>query len=109
MPRRWAFLRVIFLAHHDPMKKENPMRNWIISGVKTAVQVGVAAFVGWLTQRGINVTGEAAVALETGVFMVATGIVASLLNIAGERWPIVNRVVSLGISNQTAEYTGSGG
>lgn len=81
------------------------MRNLIISGVKTAVQVGVAALIAWLASYGIDVAGEAAVALEAGLFAVAAGVVAVLLNWAGERFPIVNRIISLGISNQTANYT----
>lgn len=85
------------------------MRSLIISGVKTAVQVGVAALVAWLASLGIDVAGEAAQALETGLFAIATGVVAALLNWAGNQWPIVNQIVSLGISNQTADYTGSGG
>lgn len=81
------------------------MRNLITSGVKTAVQVGVAALVAWLASLGVDVAGEAAQALEAGLFAVATGIVAVLLNWAGNRWPIINRIISLGISGQTANYT----
>lgn len=85
------------------------MRSLIISGVKTAVQVAVAALIAWLASFGIDLTGEAAQALEAGLFAVAAGVVAALLNWAGNRWPIVNRIISLGISNQTAAYHGPGG
>lgn len=85
------------------------MRNLIISGVKTAVQVVIAALIAWLASVGIDISDQAAQALETGVFAVATGVIALALNWAGQKWPIVNRIISLGISNQTATYQGSGG
>lgn len=106
MPRALAWLRVVFGIHElKPIQEEPFMRNLIISGVKTAVQVGVAALVAWLASLGVDVAGEAAEALEAGLFAVSVGVVAVVLNWAGERWPIVNRLISLGISNQTANYT----
>lgn len=80
------------------------MRDLITSGVKTAVQIGVAAAISWLASIGIEVAGDAAVALQTAVFAVATGAVAAILNALGKRFPIVNKIVSLGLSETSATY-----
>lgn len=79
------------------------MKDLITSGTKTAVQLGVAAFVAWLLQLGIDV-GAQSQALETGAFAIATGVVGGLLNWLGRKFPIVNKIVSLGLSNSSASY-----
>lgn len=73
----------------------------ITSGVKTAVQVAVAAGVGALANAGIEVDAQAAEAI---VFAVATGGVAIALNALGARFPIVNKILSFGLASGSASY-----
>ncbi len=77
------------------------MRDLITSGVKTAVQVAVAATVAWATQLGFDIDS---VALEAGLFSVATGVVAFALNWLADRWPIVGQVLSFGLTNTGPTY-----
>ena len=77
------------------------MRNLIISGVKTAVQVAVAALVAWATQLGIDLDTAA---LEVALFSVVTGAVTIALNWLSAKWPIVGKVLSFGLTSGTASY-----
>ena len=84
------------------------MRDVITSGVKTAVQVAVsAAFVwaapvlDWLAGVGVEVDRSA---VEAVAFAVVTGLVTSVLNWAGRRWPVVNLVLSLGMTRGGPSY-----
>ncbi len=77
------------------------MRDLITSGVKTAVQVAVAATVAWATQLGFDVDS---VALEAALFSIITGLVAFTLNWLSAKWPIVGRVLSFGLTSSTATY-----
>lgn len=77
------------------------MRDLITSGVKTAVQVAVAAIVAWVAQLGFDID---AVALEAGLFALVTGLVAVVLNALATKWPIVGRVLSLGLTSSTPSY-----
>jgi hypothetical protein len=79
------------------------MRNLITSGVKTAVQVGVAALITWLASLGIDL-GEMELALEATVFAVVSGLVAVALNWIGQKVPLVNRLLSLGLTDNTVNY-----
>ena len=79
--------------------------NMIVAAIRTMVQFGVSALLTWLTSVGIDVAGEAAVALEAGIFAVILGAVTALTNWAGQKWPFINKVVSLGLSNSTASYS----
>ena len=78
------------------------MRDLVTSGVKTAVQVIVAAVVAWATRVGLDVDSQA---LETVLFGVGTGLVAVVLNWVGSRFPWVNTILSLGLTKQSATYT----
>ncbi len=77
------------------------MRDLITSGIKTAVQVAVAAAVAWGAQLGFDIDS---VALEAGMFSVVTGLVAFALNWLSVRWPIVGRVLSFGLTSGTPSY-----
>lgn len=77
------------------------MRDLITSGVKTAVQVAVAATVAWAAQLGFDIDS---VALEAGLFSVVAGLVAFGLNALSAKWPIVGKVLSLGLTSSTATY-----
>lgn len=77
--------------------------NLITSGIKTGVQLGVASFVGWLFQFGIDI-GAQTQALETALFAITTGVVAVVLNWLGQKFPIINKIASLGLSSNTASY-----
>ncbi len=77
------------------------MRDLITSGVKTAVQVGVASVIAYLANKGIEVDS---VALEAAVFSIATGFIAFGLNWAGNRFPIVNTILSFGLASHSPRY-----
>jgi uncharacterized membrane protein (DUF441 family) len=85
-----------------PYPKGNSMRDLITSGVKTAVQVAVAAVVAWLTKVGIDVDS---VALEAVLFSVATGVVAVALNWVSVKLPVVGRILSLGLAKSGPSYS----
>ncbi len=78
------------------------MRDLITSGVKTAVQVGVAAAVAWATQLGFDIDS---VALEAALFSIVTGVVAFGLNWLTVKWPAVGTVLSLGLANTGPTYS----
>lgn len=78
------------------------MRDLLTAGVRTAVQAGVAAAVGWLAKVGIDVDAQA---FEAVVFALASGVVAILLNWLGSKFPVVNRITSLGLSTSSANYS----
>ncbi len=77
------------------------MRDLITSGVKTAVQVAVAAVVAWAASAGIDL--DSAV-LEAALFSVSTGVVAFVLNWAGQKFPIVNSILSFGLASNSPTY-----
>ncbi len=77
------------------------MRDLITSGVKTAVQVAVAATVAWATQLGFDID---AVFLEAVLFAIVTGLVAFVLNGVAAKWPIVGRGLSFGLTSSTPSY-----
>ncbi len=77
------------------------MRDLITSGVKTAVQVGVAAAVAWAFSLGFEVD---AVALEGVLFALITGLVAFVLNWATVKWPFVGQVLSFGLAKTGPTY-----
>lgn len=79
------------------------IRQAVISAVKTGVQVGVAALVAYLLSLGIDI-GEAAAYLETGIFMLLSALVAFVFNKLGQRFPALNRVFSLGLTNSPPTY-----
>lgn len=77
------------------------MRDVLTAGVRTGIQVAVAAIVAWLTQRGIEVDEQA---LEIALFSVATGVITMLLNVAQAKFPILGVILSLGLSKSTPTY-----
>ena len=84
------------------------VRDVLISAVKTAVQVLVAALLtwatpvlDWLANQGVTVDQSA---VEAFAFAVVTGLVTMGLNAAGKRWPWVNTILSLGLSRQGPKY-----
>ncbi len=77
------------------------MRDLITSGVRTAVQVAVAGVAIWATARGIDVDW---IAVEFGIIAVTTGFVTFALNWAGNRWPIVATILSLGLTTTGPSY-----
>ncbi len=77
------------------------MRDLITSGVRTAVQVSVAAIVAWAFSLGFEVD---AVALEAVLFALITGLVAFVLNWATVKWPFVGRVLSFGLTKTSPTY-----
>ena len=79
------------------------MRDLITSGVKTGVQLGVASVVAWLLQFGIDIGGQAQ-ALENTLFIIFTAVITMLLNWLGKKVPIINKIVSLGLSGNTVSY-----
>ena len=79
------------------------MRDLVTAGVRTTVQVIVAAVVAWLLRLGIEVDAQA---LEGVLFAVATGLVSFLLNWLGRKFPIVNKIISLGLSGGGPGYSG---
>jgi len=78
------------------------MRDLITSGVKTAVQVGVAATVAWAANLGIDIDS---VALEAALFSIVTGLVAFGLNWLTVKWPLVGQVLSFGLTKAGPTYT----
>lgn len=84
------------------------VRDIITSGVKTAVQVAISALfvwaapvLDWLAGVGVEVDQSAA---EAVAFSVVTGLVASALNWAGRRWPVVNLILSFGLTRGGPAY-----
>lgn len=77
------------------------MRDVITAGVRTAVQVAVAAIVAWALKLGIEVDS---VALEAALFSVATGLVTVGLNLLQQKLPWLGSVLSLGLSRSTPTY-----
>ena len=84
------------------------VRDIIISAVKTAVQVAVAALfawavpvLDWMTSAGITVDRSA---VEAAAFAIVTGLVTAALNWAGRRWPIVNVILSFGLARSGPTY-----
>lgn len=77
------------------------MRDMIIAGVRTAVQVGVAAAVAWAAKLGLDVDG---VALEAFLFSVTTGVVTIILNWLQAKFPFLGNLLSLGLSSNTPSY-----
>jgi hypothetical protein len=65
----------------------------IIAGIRTAVQVAVAATVAWAAGLGLNIDG---VALEAALFSVVTGVVTVALNWLSAKVPFVGKILSLG-------------
>lgn len=84
------------------------MRNVLTAGVKTGVQVGVAALISWLASVGIEVAGETAQLLETGAFMVGTAIIAAFLNWLESKFPVLSKIFSLGLAQSPATYAPTG-
>ena len=80
------------------------MRDLITSGIKTAVQLGVASFVAWLLQFGIDI-GSQAQALENVLFLIFAGVITVILNWAGKKFPVINKIISLGLSGNTVSYS----
>ncbi len=78
------------------------MRDLITSGVKTAVQVAVAATVAWAFSLGIDLDSAA---LEAVLFPFVTGLVAFGLNWLTVKWPIVGQVLSFGLTKTGPTYT----
>lgn len=77
------------------------MRDVIIAGVRTAVQVGVAASVAWATNLGLDIDGAA---LEAFLFSVTTGVVTMVLNYVSVKVPFIGTLLSLGLSRSTPTY-----
>lgn len=77
------------------------MRDILTAGVRTAVQVAVAAIVATLANLGLDVDG---VALEALLFSVATGLVTIVLNWLQTKLPWLGTVLSLGLSKSTPSY-----
>ncbi len=77
------------------------MRDLITSGVKTAVQVGVAAVVAWAANIGVNIDS---VALEAVLFSVSVGVVTVALNWVSGKVPIVGTVLSFGLAKTGPSY-----
>jgi hypothetical protein len=73
----------------------------ITAGVRTAVQVAVAAVVAWALNLGLNID---AVALEAVLFSIATGAVTIVLNWLSEKIPFLGQILSLGLSKSTPTY-----
>ena len=80
------------------------MRDLITSGVKTAVQAAVSFGVTWLINFGVVIDPDAAATIQTGAFLLVMAIVTGALNALGKKFPIVNKIVSLGLSESTASY-----
>jgi hypothetical protein len=78
------------------------VRDVITSGVKTGVQYAVATFVGWVAGFGIKFDDEA---LAVAAGSLALGVTAAVLNAAGKKWPVVNTILSLGLSKGSARYS----
>lgn len=77
------------------------MRDMIIAGVRTAVQVGVAAVIAWAANLGLDVDGAA---LEAFLFSVAVGLVTVVLNWLQAKFPFLGNILSLGLSSRTPSY-----
>ena len=77
------------------------MRDLITSGVKTSIQVAVAALAAWAASLGFDIHS---VALEAGLFSISTGVVAVVLNAVGQKFPIVNTILSLGLASNSPTY-----
>lgn len=69
------------------------MRDLIIAGLRTAIQVGVAATVAWAAGLGLDVDGAA---LEAFLFSVTTGVVTIVLNWLAAKVPFIGQILSLG-------------
>lgn len=89
------------------------VRDVLISVVKTVVQVIVAALLtwvapilDWVTAQGFEIDRNA---LGLAVFMLLVGLVTGAVNEAGRRWPIVNRLLSFGLSDGGPTYGGKDG
>lgn len=76
------------------------MRQALIAAIRTGIQAVIAALVAWLVGQGIDVPAEWAEA----TILLLLGIVVFLLNKAGEKWPWINQLLSLGLSPSTPTY-----
>ena len=77
------------------------MRDMIIAGVRTAVQVGVAATVAWAAKLGLDIDS---VALEAFLFSVTTGVITIALNWLQAKLPWLGTILSFGLSGSTPTY-----
>lgn len=84
------------------------IRALVTAAVKTGVTVTVAALVAWLLSLGIDI-GEAAVALETGLFVGMTAVTNFLINAASQKWTWLAQVFSLGLSTGAPAYADKSG
>lgn len=77
------------------------MRDAIVAAVRTALQSAVAAGLAWLGGAvGVDVPEE----YVTLTVLLLLGVVVLVLNWLGERFPLVNSVLSLGMSSSTPSY-----
>ena len=78
----------------------------VIAAIRTAVQAlvggAVAAAAGWLGGKlGIEIDTAA---ITEVIVLVIIGLVTWGLNALGERFPVINRIISLGASPATPSY-----
>jgi hypothetical protein len=77
------------------------MKDIVIAGVRTAVQVGVASAVAWAAKLGLDIDS---VALEAVAFSVTVGAVTMALNWLTVKVPFLGSLLSLGLSKNTPAY-----
>ena len=76
------------------------MRDLTIAVIRSVLQYAVAALVGWLVALGVTIDPE----LEIALFGALFGIVVGLVNWLGAKFPIINQILSLGMSSGVPAY-----
>jgi hypothetical protein len=113
LARPWAFLRVVFGRHElkpSSRQKGGGMSPKIVAGIRTFVQVLVSGWIvalgAWLAAKfGIQIdVGAVTEAVVNFVLAVIVGVVTWFLNWLGEKFPVLNRIFSLGASRSGPTY-----
>lgn len=76
------------------------MRDIIVAGIRSAVQFVVAALVAALAGAGVELAADVETALVAGLF----GVLVALLNWLGIKFPIINTLMSFGLSPSAPAY-----
>jgi hypothetical protein len=76
------------------------MTGQFVAAVRTVVQAAIGGVIAWAAGKGIEIPAEA---VEV-VTLLLIGLVTFGLNKVGERWPVVNQIVSLGLSSHSPTY-----
>jgi uncharacterized membrane protein (DUF441 family) len=72
--------------------------NVILSGIRTAVPLGIGVLVSWLAAHGITVDDTTTVALDTGIGALAALVYYNAVRAGESRWPWLGWLIGVPIA-----------